>query len=327
MSLLATYDSPFRQTDWCWQRAKSIAENVGLPTTKRRDSPQGYKWIRQAVTFIQRLQQVESDRDRALLAEQQPDFFWAHWIYTTEANPQKYSIEAHILAQESDYDIGFRTGIAPAVITAYEALFFNVRDKLRHQQYILNCVIGPDVHQTITEQKYFLLWKLYAYFLGPFVLEALESKFSNPTWCGDANDVGAAVIEDAIGTLKLKAALAAKTVPINQTTQIALMEQFTKFVEVERNSDSEGKTQVQLLSHVDAMMSVLPFSVGGRDPRAGHTRIAAGPFTKFENAAIELTYEETIRLATGQSVPSADEAAGLTFDTIIQSQTVETSDA
>ena len=310
-------DNPLRPADWRWQRAKEIFSGQGLPTTRRRDSPTGYKWISLAKRFLVSLNRCRSEREQALLAEECPAIFWAHRAWVSETSPQKYSIEAHILAREDNDTIGYRTNMHPSYIEAYEALFFNVRDKLQHKQYILNCVMGPAIHRPFSEREYALLWKLYAYFLGPHVLDALESKFSNPVWCGTPEAVGAAILDDAIGTLKLKAAVAAKTVPVNAQTQLALMDQFTKFVEVERNSDDSGKSQQQLLEHVRVMLNVMPVALGGptNQKAEGHIKV-------YGNLAAETTYEETLQIAMS-GVPQADKTIrSLTFPVTQDTQKV-----
>lgn len=313
--------NPFRPADWRWQRAREIFDGVGLPVTRRRDGVRGYMWINKAIRFLQDYENCRNDRQRVLLSESRPDVFWAHWAWSATANPQKHLIEAQLLARCDNRDIAWRCGTNDEVIEAYEQLFFNVRTKLQHRSYILNCVMGPAIHRGLSEREYDLLWKLYGYFLGPYIVDALESKFSNPVWCGTPEAVGAAVLDDAIGTLKLKAALAAKTVPVNQHTQLALMEQFTKFVEVERNTDSAGKAQEQILDHISAMMTTLPFNVGGRDPR-GSTL----PLTKvqeFEKTAIELTYEETMRLSVSQPIANGEMLKRLTFPITQSTQVLE----
>lgn len=226
-----------------------------------------------------------------------------------------------MLARGDNHSIGYRCGVLPDIVETYEALFFNVREKIQHRSYILNCVLGPAIHRGLSEREFDLLWKLYGYFLGPYIVDALESKFSNPVWCGTPEAVGAAVLDDAIGTLKLKAAIAAKTVPVNQHTQLALMEQFTKFVEVERNTDSAGKAQEQILDHISAMMTTLPFNVGGRDPRGATLPITQ--VTRFERTAIELTYEETMRLSVSQPIANTEVLELLKFPVTESTQVLE----
>lgn len=310
MSIEIAENNPSRDPAWRWKRAQSIVNNTGLPTTRRRDGVLGYKWINRAKTFLREYNECTTEVHKAALAERRPAIFWAYrtWI---EDSPRKASIEAQILARSDDYAIAFRAGMPPEVIEAYEALFFNVREKLNHRGYILHTVIGPALQQSLTEKDYRVLWKVYGYFLGPYIVDALESKFSSPTWCGTPESVGSAVIDDAIGTLKLKAAIAAKTVGVTQHTQLALMETFTKFIEVERNTDSSGKSQEQILDHIAAMMSALPFSVGGR--AADGSRTTPTVLNKFDKTAVELTYEETMRLALNQPIMHTEILEKLTY--------------
>lgn len=311
MSLQYSANNPFRPPDWRWRRAVALRDGQSpFRPSRRRDGPEGFRWINRALLFLREYNEVRTEVQRAQLAEHRPDIFWAHWIWNAQANPVRHLIEAHILARSTDYTIGHRCNTPPNVIDAYESLFFNVRDKLQHRSYILNCVMGPAIHRGLSEREYDLLWKLYGYFLGPCIVDALEGKFSNPTWCGTPSAVGAAVMDDAIGTLKLKAAIATKTVQVNQHTQLALMETFTKFVEIERSTDSAGKAQEQILDHISAMMTTLPFNVGGRPSRVTG---ATNPVDAFEKSAIELTYEETMRLSVRQPIAHQNILAALTF--------------
>lgn len=319
-SLLIARANPHRSPSWRWQRALEIHEGNGLPTTRRRDDPISYAYINRALQFLRQYDACANDQERAVLADQSPDIFWAYWIWSDQASPQRYSIEAHILARGTDYEIAYRCGTTTEVVKMFEALFFDVRERLQHRSFILHTVMGPAIHRGLTEREFDLLWKLYGYFLGPYVLEALESKFSNPVWCGNAEAVGAAVLDDAIGTLKLKAAVATKTVAVNQHTQLALMEQFTKFIEVERNSDSAGKAQEQILDHISAMMTTLPFNVGGRSQM---NALSGNPVAEFEKTAIELTYEETMRLSVHQPIANREMLKGLAFPVTESTQRLE----
>jgi hypothetical protein len=140
-------------------------------------------------------------------------------------------------------------------------------------------------------------------------------------WCGTHESVNAAIMDDAVSTLKLKAAVAVKTVEVNQYTQLALMDQFTKFVEVERNSDDAGKSQAQILDHIDTMMKCLPFNVGGRDPRG--TAILSPTIQAYEQTAIELTYEEMMRLSVHKPILDGEVIKGKTFPVTDNTQKLE----
>jgi hypothetical protein len=163
-------ENPLRRVDWKWQRASEILDGTGPKTTRRRDTPPGYAWICQAYSFQRSLEEATPSQQERL-AQEMPDIFWAQALYRAN-NSMKDSIEAHILARESNFEIGFHCNLAPTTVEAYEQLFFHVRDKLQHRKYILHCVLGDAVHKGLSEREFGLLWKLYGYNLGPHVLSA-----------------------------------------------------------------------------------------------------------------------------------------------------------
>ena len=124
----------------------------------------------------------------------------------------------------------------------------------------------------------------------------------NPVWCSTPDTVNSTLQDDAISTMKFKAALAAKTIPVNNSTQVDLLHVFTKFVEVERTTDSIGKAQNQILDHIEAMMVTLPFNVGGRDPRTAEM-VPQTPMAAYRKTSVELSFQETMAVAAGQRLP------------------------
>ena len=133
MSHHVACDNPFRPVDWRWQRAVNILGGLGPPVTRRRDTPIGFSWIRKACRFKRAMDRAQGDNgELALVAERFPDLYWAYYLARMSNDTSRQSVEAHLLARETDYDIGYRCGLSPKVVEAYEAVFFNVREKLVH---------------------------------------------------------------------------------------------------------------------------------------------------------------------------------------------------
>ena len=165
--LSAIRTNPFRAANWRWQRVIGALDQTQPLPSRRRDSPIGYKWIREGMRFkILHDRSLNDPAMQYVLLDEQPAIFWAHWLYSQANNSSRYSIEAYILSRQTDFEIGFQCGVPPAIIDAYEALFFNVREKLNHPDYIVNCVIGQAIHRGLAERDFDLLSKLYGYFCG-----------------------------------------------------------------------------------------------------------------------------------------------------------------
>jgi len=305
--------NPFRPPHWRWLRATGVANGLQPNAGRRKDGTQGYKWINAAKTFQEARAAAVDEEARVRLANDQPAIFWAHAAYENDNNPVKWEIEARLLARCNNWEIGFHCGVAEEIVEAYENLFFNVREKLRHPGYITHTVMGPSVQRGLSEREFDLLWKMYAYAYGPHMLQAVVSKFSNPTWCSTPDEVGSAVQDDTVGTMKMKASLAAKTIPVNMGTQIDILHVFTKYVEIERMSDDASNAQNQIMDHIGTMFNVMPLNVAGRDPQDGHRQSVKGPVHVFEETAIELSYEETMEVAVGKVLPNTDMLKQLHF--------------
>lgn len=303
--------NPYRPPHWRWLRAMGIINGTQPNAGRRKDGTEGFKWINRARRFQQAQQQAVSDAAKIQLVTQYPDIFWAHHAYENET-PIRWEMEARILARCNNWEIGFYCGLDEDIVKAYEALFFNVREKLHHRGYITHIVMGESVQRGLSEREYDLLWKMYGYAFGPQLLEAVTTKFANPAWCGTADEIGAAIEADTVNTMKMKASLAAKTVPVNIGTQLEILHIFTKYVEIERMSDNATKGQNQIVEHIGAMFNVMPLNVAGHDPRLGQKAIA-GPVQRYEDTAVELSYDETMTVATGGRLPNHELLANMHF--------------
>ncbi len=302
-----------RPADWRWQRAMGVVDGSQPHPGRKFDGAIGYHWIKRAVNFKAAYEDCGGDDlAQRRLADKTPDIFWAHEAWRFEKQQMRWDIEAQILARCTDQEIGMANGYPPQVIAAYENIFFNVREKLQHSQYILHCVIGEAIQRGLSEREYDLLWKLYGYFYGPHILKVMSSKMVNPNWCASMDTSSSTLQDDAISSLKYKAAIAAKTVPVNSTTQIDLLNVFTKFIEVERTTDTMGKAQGQILDHIGAMMTNLNFDVGGRDPKTALMRPDSS-ISGYRKTSIELSFAEQIMLSAGQNLPYGQHIESLDF--------------
>jgi hypothetical protein len=139
--------NPWRVVHWRLIRATSIVDGTGPSTTVKRDGTSAsVRWIKQAVKFLKAFERCEDDNQVARLAQEQPSIFRAHELWQNSDLPDRRVIEALILAGESNEAIARHTGQLPETIEAYEALFFNVREKLAHSDYIRWVAMRPNVN-------------------------------------------------------------------------------------------------------------------------------------------------------------------------------------
>jgi hypothetical protein len=308
--------NPDRPPDWRWQRALGVIAGTDPPPSRKWDKDSGYGWIKKAIKFVQKREAIANINDEYDLAFTMSDVYWAFNMFSDKANIIRYSIEAHVLAGSSDLDIAMRVNLAPSVISTYCNLFFDVRDRMSCRQWVVHSIIGVAVHNGLAEREYDLLWKLYGLMMGPQMLDVLELKFINPNRPISPDMVGNAIEDDVVSTMKLKASLAAKGVSASNATYGMLLDRFTRFVEIERNSDTQGQAQSSILQTVESMLASMPFRVGRQAGGQRGSVTVVGQQTEleeFENTAVELTYAETLQTATGQSLRDVNAMRQLRF--------------
>ena len=150
--------NPWRVVQWRLIRATSIVDGIGPSTTVKRDGTSAsVHWIKQAVKFFKAFERYEDDDQVARLAQEQPSIFRARELWLNSDLPDRRVIEALILAGASNEAIARHTGELPETIEAYEALFFNVREKLAHSDYIRWVAIRPNLNGFFRGDTDFLL--------------------------------------------------------------------------------------------------------------------------------------------------------------------------
>jgi hypothetical protein len=139
------------------------------------------------------------------------------------------------------------------------------------------------------------------------VLNAVINKFTATKRPDTPDEVSGFFQDFAINTMKYKAALATLTVQINTHTQLALIDSFVKYVEIERTTESASKAHGTIVENIGAMLAALPFKV------ATKLDSAAIKMLPFDDGAAELRNDELMTLATGGALTNKTEIQGLHF--------------
>lgn len=306
--MLTSYlKNPSREPHWRWLRVLQI-DKGGRRASRAADGPAGFTWIRRALRLKRRFD-AAGGRDTALfgLMHEDENLLWAHAIWSDERKPTRWAIEALILAGASDEFIAQRLGSDPGVIEAYEAVFFNVRERLDQPLYVVNVVLGEAVARGVQERQYDLLWKLFAYHGGIHALDAImqrAARIGKPT---DPEQVPQFFQDFAVNTMKQKAAVATLTVPVNTHTQMQLIDSFVKYVEIEKNSKSAAEAHTSIVTNIGAMLSALPFKLG--------TKIDAveEKMLPYDDNAAELRNDEMLIVAAGEELNNKEAIQNLKF--------------
>jgi len=160
-------DHAARKPSWRFDLA---GEFVG--TGRRAPSKRTDPMLATVFDFRRRYDQCHDDADLEALGTRHPDLTRALSLYVRNGLSRS-ELEARILARQVDAEIASAMSIPPATVAAYEATFFNVRDRLQqHPYYILLQAIPNHVDRLIDGDAATVL-KLFGYFMGPAVLDVM----------------------------------------------------------------------------------------------------------------------------------------------------------
>jgi hypothetical protein len=205
-----------------------------------------------------------------------PDVAAAVAIYEGEPTARQI-IEARLLAGEPIEVVARRCGVPVAAVEVYEQLFFNVTDRLENTSYILFCAIGPATYEGFAGDDSGALLKWFAFMGGPKVLDFLLGE--SYTSCDPLPTEGHAIPpnEAARAARLRRIALAAKVLPVNESTAVRLVRLYAFQQELLGTSSAGARevlsaSLVSMLgaltrSHLDAVrVSVGTDGGGRRDP-------------------------------------------------------------
>ncbi len=295
--------NPFRSCSWRWESARIIREGKVRGAIKKFSED---AWVVKAYKFQRELATCKDEVDRYDLMDKYPELYGAYLIYQRgeeqDRHPLRFAIEARILADQDELDISTNLGISPKTVQAYEKLFFNVKEKLSNQDYIMTCVIGPSVHAGMSDRDYDLLWKLFGYLYGPAALDAFIHTTTRRHRPETLADIDATLAEAVRSSVQRKVAVVARTYTVNPFSQSELLNIYARLLEMEKEDGGEKNRDV-ILQNVQVMLDKLPF-------RAGEDDIDQPMLlNKYDSSAIELHTHELLDASMGKDVNDVDIAA------------------
>jgi hypothetical protein len=298
--------NPFRTPEWRADRAMTL---VGNQPRRRRALRTDDVWVREYAWFLARyLPAGENDNEEAKeqLFVRNPGLYFAQEIHFNEDYEWRAILQARLLTNDSYENIAKGLATMPSAIEAYEAVFFNVRDRLDSHDWIVKTVLGTAMDRaanregTLTEHQRNMTYKLFGYFGGPLILDAIISGFNRGTLPTRKTEVAGWFDSTVKNLLRSKAAVAARVFEVNKFNVMQLFEIQLGVITSDLQAKSQQSGPVSpLVKNVQALLEMSPWALA-KDPNAPMT-----PEQKrFAKTAIEPTLEEEFSLACG-TVPDS----------------------
>jgi len=297
--------NPTRSARWRYERIRRLLGEGGRQR-KRPDKTRDDEWVRAAYDFVRRWNRIDEikdidDRDEARLRlfPEYPGLYYAHKLYTEQPNQlARIALEARILARQDDEKISQAMSMIPEVVPWYEAIYFNVRDKLDNADYIVRTVLGPVIGIGLRNSTEELACKYWCYF-GPEFADEIISGIDNDenrslTWWLDRGKT----------VLARRYAMSFPFFKIDNFNLPDVLKGFTDMVAIHERAIAEANAKTGVEENIAAVINAISWTVGRRQ----QTSVVAGTVLQdYTGIAVEPRANEMFDLAGG-SVPKKLEA-------------------
>lgn len=219
--------NPQRPPNWRAERALEMVRHRPhplWPTSYDDTYIRRYRWL------LLEYAAGEYEPQRQIDAlEYRPPTFAAHRFFYSPDIATRQLLEAWLLTSETFAQIAARFGTDAETIEHFEALFYSVRDRLKHLGWVRHVVRGkfnpfsrPRTPAELVEQRGYV-WRFFAVAGGPLVLEALSSGGFSPAPPASGAEVGPWMSASTEALIQILAAGAASSITLDQATALKIM--------------------------------------------------------------------------------------------------------
>jgi hypothetical protein len=303
-----------RRPDWRWERVSKLASQEPIPGRCGRFDDD---FVRGARNYILKWR-PRTEEEREILFYENHGMHLAYQMFEeqTETPDAALFLQGRLLAG-MDYDtIAQVMHTHPAMIEWYDALFFNVTDRLRARDWITDRVLMPammanfgmfhdkDVdtppspwqNQVIARPFKDASLKMFAYFGGPVVCEYMISGFQQGKVCQSPDGLAEWMDGHWAMTIRARSAQAARTFEINKFNVMELFQTHARIMEIEKSSDALDQKRTVIERHVGALIGELQgvWGIGDDD-----TALEGTDVPKYDASAAELRDDELLLVSSG----------------------------
>jgi len=164
-------NDPRRSPAWRYERVQRLLSS-GKPPHPTRDD-QHIQELRRYYLTKQRMRRSITDEyelNVQLAAKFGPIWCADRIFFNGRSDRTRYGLEALLLTRSDNLYIADESTVPPEAVDAYEAYFFNIRDRIDNRQYIASMVLMDAFMSGLGNRTNEMTAKYFAYYGGPIVL-------------------------------------------------------------------------------------------------------------------------------------------------------------
>lgn len=275
--------SPFRPPDWRWKRTNALIAAGKSFFRKKEDEA-----ILMCRDFIRDLDKGNEDPWRKELVYQRWKSIYEAYLIWTQDGKHRAELEARLLCNIRFSEVAKHCSIDKETAQFYEALFFNVTDRLDQISWVSHYVIGEKLYTGFANNDHKLIWKIFAYAGGHHVFQSIFEMFPGDFRPASKDEVDVFFDKQASSFMKRKALQNIMTLQTNDPySKLQLSQIHLEFLKLEHEFN-QGSSADVLTKSLEKAFSNLIIGVGkeGRGDDRRELPIL-GPAEEVDLGAIE----------------------------------------
>lgn len=206
-----------------WEMVCALKAENRMPPRKPE-----YAQVREGLYFLRRYDAAFTTNDHTVLEHDYPDLYAAHEIYA-DLSGERWILEAGLLTDLTLGELADYVSQPESVVGKYEAVFYNIRPRLKSRGYVLNHICMPAVRRGMHGRDYDFCFKTIAYCLGWQVFtEFIDGR--------NMSDGSRNALEQSFRDRLVKLGwLAANRLEVNNFNGVEVIEQCLKLQELEKS--------------------------------------------------------------------------------------------
>lgn len=281
-------------------------------------------WVQGYRSYLFKWNKGGSKRQELLY--ENPGLYYAHNMFISRLNDPEMSlvVEARLLAGMSYEQIAEENKTMPETIQWYEKVFFNVKDFLRHHDWILRNVLIPASDRFVEPENeqdgdrrprfeikphFDMTLKFFAYYGGPVLCDFMLSGFKRGNKVAKLDDVEDWLDNHWANQIRRKSAQAAGQFRVNSFNVMELFMTHGKLIEIQQRVDNKEARHNEFEKHVNAMLTELPWNVGDESEKL----YADTPLGRYDKQAAELDSSEIMSVGAGREPDTATDVVDETI--------------
>lgn len=259
-----------REVSWRHNRINFLLRHKRLPSD-RDDS-----WVVDGYNFIKRWKAIGrrarrenwTAEDESIFRQDElyfryPGPYVAYHEYLSNSEARRLQLEAWLLTGEPLERVGDNLGIPEEAVVWYEALFFNVLDRLHLPYYITEQVLEVSLNRGLAHFDVDTVAKFFGYHGGPVILRSILTAYDNAMAVpGEGEMVDKYFTQFVSGRVVSKLSSVINAWQINQFNIEHALEMLLKLKELAAKAESESGSVDRYAEITQTMLDGYAWGVG-----------------------------------------------------------------